>query len=238
MLAVSGCVFSPSLGDGRVRCGADGACPPGFVCGSDALCWLPGSLADMSLTCGLLHCFVGWCGPISDACGQMIDCGSCNPGGGGGGGGMGVVDMAGCSPSNSCVAGASCGRIDDGCGRPISCGDCAVANTCSSTSRNSCVCVPKTCAMVSATCGNYPDGCGHVLDCWPMGGMSCGAGNSEGTCGGGGPYTCGKNACTRLSACPSGACGKIPDGCSSFLDCGACPAGQICGGRGQPNRCG
>ena len=242
-LVVSGCIFSPTIGDGRVHCGSGGACPPGFGCANDGLCWRNPAGSDMAVSCGLLHCFVGWCGPIMDACGHMIDCGSCNSGGGGGGGGDGgammSTDMAGCTPSNICLAGVSCGSIDNGCGKLISCGECTVANTCSSTSANKCACVPKTCNGVGASCGSYPDGCGRVLDCWPPGTSSCGPGSSNGSCGGGGPYTCGKNgACTKLTACPMGACGDIPDGCDDVLHCGSCPTGQICGGRGQPNRCG
>src|SRR3954470_16208622 len=45
-----------------------------------------------------------------------------------------------------------------------------------------------------------------------------------GTTGDGGP--CVRNTCT-----PAGAqyCGKIGDGCGGFLDCGACPANEMCG---------
>lgn len=32
--------FSPVESDGVVRCGADGACPSGYVCHEDQLCWL------------------------------------------------------------------------------------------------------------------------------------------------------------------------------------------------------
>ena len=83
-------------------------------------------------------------------------------------------------------------------------------------------CVPTTCAAAKATCGFYPDGCGHNLDCYADG-SSCGPGNSNGTCGGGGPYTCGKSGkCKPLTTCPTGACGDIPDGCSDVLSCPPC----------------
>jgi hypothetical protein len=44
----SGC-FTPDLGDGKVACGSDGACPPGYTCRSDR-CWKSagGSSDDMA----------------------------------------------------------------------------------------------------------------------------------------------------------------------------------------------
>lgn len=249
MLVAAGCSFSPRLGNGQLACGAAGDCPPGYQCGSDQRCYLAGTLpmptSDGGTTaCVPLHCFIGWCGPIDDGCGHMIDCGSCNPMSDMAvpvnDAGMSVpVDMAGCVAKKSCIAGTTCGTVDDGCGRQLACGDCAAANTCSSSTANSCACKPKTCSDVGATCGSYPDGCGTVLDCWPSGTSACGPGNSKGSCGGGGPYTCGKSgSCHPLTACPANACGDIADGCAGVLHCGGCTGGKICGGPGKANQCG
>jgi hypothetical protein len=45
----------------------------------------------------------------------------------------------------------------------------------------------------------------------------------------GGPPT--PPMCTALdnTACTTGVCGKMPNGCGGTLDCGSCPSGQICG---------
>jgi hypothetical protein len=231
---VAGCIFSPTIGDGQVRCGSDGSCPPGFTCGGDSLCHDSSTnTTTIDAGCSPLHCYVGWCGPIDDGCGHTIDCGSCSlpPDGSG----TDSHDMAGCTPSRACASGV-CGTIDDGCGKALECGDCSTANSCSANSANSCSCTPKTCAAVKATCGYYPDGCGGTLNCF--GGTTCAA-QKNGLCGGGGPYTCGKvSVCHPLKTCPTDTCGEIPDGCLSILNCGSCPTGQICGGRGTPNVCG
>jgi len=50
-----------------------------------------------------------------------------------------------------------------------------------------------------------------------------------------GPAGVGPGGCLR-GAC-NGQCGSIPDGCGGELQCAACGAGEVCGGRG-PNRCG
>jgi hypothetical protein len=230
LLVASGCAFNPNLGDGQVRCGSERRCPPGQQCEDDGLCYAPATAAGNS--CIPTHCFVGWCGAVPDGCGHMLDCGPCNPPPPD----LGTPDLAGCTPSIKCIAGESCGNIDDGCGRQLHCGDCATPGTCSADKPNRCGCVPKTCKDVGATCGAYPDGCGGVNNCSSDGQARCAPGS--GFCSGGGPYTCGKTkGCKPLEACPTGACGLIPDGCRRYLDC-ACPAGQVCGGGGKANVCG
>jgi len=229
-LILTGCVFSPNLGDGQIRCASDGTCPPGQSCGGDNFCRRSSDSPVDAGSCVPLHCYVGWCGPVDDGCGHMIDCGSCNPGSGGG-----PVDMSGCVPSRSCVAGLSCGKIDDGCGHSLDCGDCTDKRACSNTMPNQCTCTPKTCASVGATCGAYPSGCNQVeLNCFANPDMGC----ASGVCGGGGPYACGSTfTCNPLKKCPPNACGPIPDGCSGILHCGLCPSGHVCGGGGKPSSC-
>ncbi len=57
--------------------------------------------------------------------------------------------------------------------------------------------------------------------------------------GGSGPDS---GACVpNVASCTAGAfqyCGRIGDGCGHILECGACPAGQVCGGGGTPGLCG
>lgn len=48
------------------------------------------------------------------------------------------------------------------------------------------------------------------------------------------PLPCEPASCATLGK----TCGSVLDGCGGFLDCGACPAGQTCGGAGVPNTCG
>ena len=195
LASAGGCVFSPTIKDGQVRCASDDSCPPGFQCGGDGLC----------------------------------HDGAARDGGSGGG------DLAGCMPSRVCQIG-SCGSPDDGCGTALHCGDCTTANSCSVNSAYSCACTPVTCDQVHATCGVYPDGCGGVLDCFPDAG-TCAA-QKNGSCGGGGPYTCGKGNNCKAKTCGQGSCGTQPDGCNGQLKCGDCPTGQICGGGGVANVCG
>jgi N-acetylmuramoyl-L-alanine amidase len=47
------------------------------------------------------------------------------------------------------------------------------------------------------------------------------------------PVECKPKTCAQLDA----NCGSVPDGCDGKIECGECPAGQICGG-GGPNVCG
>jgi hypothetical protein len=42
----------------------------------------------------------------------------------------------------------------------------------------------------------------------------------------------------RTCAAQNIECGPAGDGCGNLLQCGACPAGQTCGGGGVPGRCG
>jgi hypothetical protein len=53
------------------------------------------------------------------------------------------------------------------------------------------------------------------------------------------PSVCGAPSCTPTTCAAQGVnCGPVGDGCGGLLQCGSCPAGQICGGGGTPSVCG
>ncbi|PZR18667.1 MAG: hypothetical protein DI536_01950 [Archangium gephyra] len=187
------------------------------------------------------------CGPISDGCGNLIDCGTCAlPETCGGGGTPSVCGGAsGCVPKTCAELGADCGPMADQCGGLINCGSCALPEICGgagvpgvcgllgSNLNDAGACIPTTCAIQGASCGTIGDGCGGTLNCG-----TCTMGK---VCGGGGvPYQCGGgNFCTPLTCASVGAtCGSIGDGCGNAISCGSCTAPQVCGGGGVPNQCG
>ena len=71
------------------------------------------------------------CGPASDGCGNLIQCGSCPSGQSCGGGGPGK-----CGATTNCTAetcsgqSIQCGPAGDGCGNEIQCGNCATGDIC------------------------------------------------------------------------------------------------------------
>jgi len=191
------------------------------------------------------------CGPAADGCGGLLDCGSCPDGQTcGGGGSPGVCGSSTaptgdggttCVPRTCAGVGANCGPVSDGCGGLLMCGTCASPQTCGGAGTpNQCggssACVPRTCAGVGANCGPASDGCGGLLTCG-----ACAAGQ---TCGAVRPSQCGVpgsggSACTPRTCASVGAnCGPVSDGCGGLLTCGACAAGQTCGGGGRPSVCG
>ncbi len=89
-------------------------------------------------------------------------------------------------------------------------------------------CSPMSCAERGINCGTVKD-CNSTLDCG-----NCAAENEQ--CGSGGTLNvCG---CTKTTCAANGKdCGSISDGCGGTLNCGDCPSGQSCGGKG-PNQCG
>lgn len=199
-------------------------------------------------------------GTVSIALGALASCGSSNDtkhGTGGGkdsGTGLPIFNPGDGSTASACTKltcadlKANCGPAGDGCGGVIQCGNCTAPGTCGgggipSTCGGSSGCVPKTCADFGFTCGPAGDGCGNQLD--------CGTCTSPDFCGGGGFSKCGRGTtvadgatisdggtCTPLTACATGDCGPIPDGCGGLLQCGTCANGEICGGGGVPSKCG
>jgi hypothetical protein len=146
-----------------------------------------------------------------------------------------------CQPATCASLGYTCGPAGDGCGGTLECGSCSDAGcqTCGGggvpgVCGGSC-CVPTTCTSQGISCGPAGDGCGGSLNCG-----TCPAGE---VCGGGGtPGVCGapdSAACVPLTCAGQGInCGPAGDGCGGSLSCGTCPAGQTCGGGGQPGVCG
>jgi hypothetical protein len=158
-LVLGGC-FSPDLGQGSVRCGNGGACPPGYQC-SHGACFANGT--DLAIAPA---------GDMSQP--DPPDLAMAPP----------PIDMKSCVPTVKCSG--FCGTIaDDGCGQPLRC-DCSVPNSCSLGGANSCACTPvKNCNQLPGVhCGRYPDGCGGYVVCPPCGGQQiCGAAPQPYTCG-------------------------------------------------------
>jgi hypothetical protein len=166
--------------------------------------------------------------PISDGCGNFVECGSagcgvCNPMPGCCGvttdppGAYYVNDCGGttCVPQSCKEQGVTCGCVDDGCGIQLDCGACGDAGAACPP------CVAKNCAEQGFDCGSQGDGCGGTLDCGtcdPC--VWC----DQGVCAGKFVAPCVPQTCADLGV----ACGQALDGCCTMLDCGACPTGLTC----------
>ncbi len=90
---------------------------------------------------------------------------------------------------------------------------------------------PPECLPVddcTGRCGSLPDGCGGVLDCSCTDGEVCAPGG-----------LCTVPACVVAGCVEQGAeCGVVSDGCGGTIECGECELPEVCGGGGDPNRCG
>jgi hypothetical protein len=161
-----------------------------------------------------------------------------------------IFDLASCvsPPQSSCqplscaAQNLSCGPAGDGCGHQIDCGACSGSLTCGGGGvSGQCgepdggACAGRSCSQQGISCGPAGDGCGNVIQCG-----GCQGGD---TCGGGGvPGQCGQpdgGACTPITCGVQGlSCGPTGDGCGNVIQCGTCPAGQMCGGGGVTGACG
>ncbi len=199
------------------------------VCGTGAPICVPLTVA----VCG------NACGKISDGCGGVLQCTTCQlPAICGGGGVPGVCGTISCNPLTCASQGATCGSIADGCGTTVSCGTCTLPESCGGGGiPNRCgvaTCIPKTQAAVCVPgrCGLQSDGCTGTVD--------CGGCTLPNTCGGGGtPSVCGSPTCTKRTCASAGAnCGPISDGCNGIIaSCGTCTGSDICGAV-YPSVCG
>ncbi|MEO6954991.1 MAG: hypothetical protein ABI321_24540 [Polyangia bacterium] len=176
------------------------------------------------------------CGPVSDGCGGILQCGACSSNESCGGGGTPSVCGTACIPTTCAQLGFTCGPAGDGCGNQLDCGTCTGNDTCGGGGEPSkcgyiASCMPTTCAQLGYTCGPAGDGCGNQLE--------CGTCSSPQVCGGGGPSKCGAAACTPLTCASIGTatCGPIGDGCGGILQCGDCSQPKTCGGQ-SPGQCG
>jgi hypothetical protein len=195
------------------------------------------------------------CGPNSDGCGNLLNCGTCQLpqycGGGGfskcGGSTETQPDGASvCTPTTCQALGYSCGTAGDGCGGSLDCGTCNSPQFCGGGGFSQCggnnglqadggnPCTPQTCTSLGYDCGPAGDGCGNLLQ--------CGSCTSPQYCGGGGPDKCGGSTgvgsdggviCTPTTCTALGYdCGVAGDGCGNALQCGTCSSPQYCGGGG------
>ena len=205
------------------------------------------------------------CGQNGDGCGGILDCGTCMAPETCGGGGFskcglppGVAADGGpvtsCTPTTCASLGYDCGPAPDSCGGLLQCGTCMAPETCGGGGFSKCglptgvgadgavsSCTPTTCAALGFTCGPASDGCGGLLQCGTCTAPeTCGAGGFS-KCGlpvgigpDGGPIvSCTPTSCATLNY----NCGPASDGCGALLQCGTCPAGQVCGAGGF-NKCG
>lgn len=178
------------------------------------------------------------CGPVSDGCSGVLDCGfTC-------GIGEGCIDSKctklctpiTCAAALATLAAGYCDVIPDGCGGIIpncsttctgdeSCGaDATKPGLCGKGTVTTCT--PKTVADCGTTCGAMSDGCNGIVQCpttCPEG-QTCGGDSTKpGQCGT--PTSvCQKTTCTAQGA----TCGQIPDLCQGLLNCGTCPDGKVC----------
>jgi hypothetical protein len=178
------------------------------------------------------------CGPQSDGCGGLLQCGDCTPPQlCGGGGTPNVCGTPACKSETCTTLGFNCGPAGDGCGNTLQCGNCMAPETCGGggipgVCGSGTRCVPETCAEQGLSCGPAGDGCGGTI-------ASCGTCTPPQTCGGAGvDGQCGTPTCTAATCASLGFnCGPAADGCGGTLDCGECDGGS-CGGSGQANVCG
>jgi hypothetical protein len=187
-----------------------------------------------------------YCGIVGNNCGNKMNCGDCTQSGFSCGG-SGVPNLCGASPdSGACTptacdqpTGKYCGVVGDQCGGKIDCGGCSGGYVCGGAGQNnvcgagrdSGACTPTQCQQASGKyCGKLGDQCGGEIDCGGCtGGLACGGAGTPGVCG----AARDSGACTPTTCVNPGGtyCGKVGDACGSEIDCGACPAGEICGMR-------
>lgn len=134
--------------------------------------------------------------------------------------------------------GKNCDWVADGCGGVINCGNCTGQTTCGLGGPNVCGenCKSKSCNQMSKNCGVFYDACGTLYDCG-----SCKPGDFCGTytpnvCWN--PGSCTPKTVTQACANTGKNCGAVSDGCGGTVNCGTCPATQVCGGGGVSNVCG
>jgi hypothetical protein len=114
------------------------ACPSGPLTPQDAI--LEFALFDLSACvqpyaplCTPRTCMQAGseCGPTSDGCGNLIQCGTCSAGQTCGGAGAGKCGAStSCTPVSCSAQSIQCGPAGDGCGNEIQCGNCPTGSIC------------------------------------------------------------------------------------------------------------
>ncbi len=184
------------------------------------------------------------CGPASDGCGGVLNCGTCKAGQTCGGGGSGVCGTGtSCTPKTCASLGLQCGPAGDGCGNQLDCGSCPGGQACGAGGPGKCAahtCLSGSdCGVTSSCVGSTPgpvgtcsEPCSSSSDC-PSSTFAC-AGAVSGSCQ---QATCSKDSdcgvgrtclsgicsCTGNTDCNGGTCGGLA--CSSV----ACHATNACG---------
>lgn len=184
----------------------------------------------------------GKCGPIFDVClGRNVQCGACNSG-------M-VCDLVNhvcIQPQTTCAQlNAQCGIIKNSCGVRLNCPACPNGQECDPDTNRCIACKNVTCEQLGYECGNAWLGCGPTTNLSYCG--DCPSGKQCNPLFNKCEPTCVPPSAATLCAAAKSArgveCGIITDGCGGYVDCSTvqgfgCPAGQQCGGQGEPNRCG
>ncbi len=213
------------------------------------------SLGDAPQGCRPTTCAaLGYnCGPASDNCGSILECGTCTAPDTCGGGGthfvcgspMADAGMDSCVPETCIQLGFTCGQNNDGCGNVIDCGACTPPQFCGGGGNDVCggsmagdgpACPPKTCADFGYNCGPAGDGCGNLLNCGTCTAPQFCGGGGFNLCGGVAPPDAGGDAgvCIPKTCAELGyQCGPASDTCGGTLQCGNCTAPQFCGGGGS-----
>jgi hypothetical protein len=79
------------------------------------------------------------CGPASDGCGNLLQCGACAGGQTCGGGGPGQCGTSSSCPPETCASqNIACGPAGDGCGDTIQCGNCPTGEICGANGPGQC----------------------------------------------------------------------------------------------------
>jgi hypothetical protein len=121
----------PSGGGGQASTSKGGDNGVGGRGGSTGTFNIGGSNGGGSTGCLITCDDVGAdCGPISNGCGDIVQCGDCTPPDFCGGGGPNKCGGNTCTPQTCGGAGATCGPIGDGCGNVLDCGTCSLPETC------------------------------------------------------------------------------------------------------------
>jgi hypothetical protein len=114
LLSCGTCAAPATCGGGGVASVCGVPTPPGGFC-------QPKTCAQLGKNCG----------PQSDTCGGLLQCGTCS---GtqlcGGGGTPGVCGGNTCTPKTCAQLGKDCGPVADGCGGLLQCGSCQSPQTC------------------------------------------------------------------------------------------------------------